>query len=39
MEDMHIEQIGVLNFQKKEGEKLLKISIKHSIQLRVKNNS
>ena len=38
MEDMHIEQIGVLeNFQKKGiGEKLLKISIKHSIQLRVK---
>ena len=38
MEDMHIEQIGVLeNFQKKGiGEKLLKISINHSIQLGVK---
>ena len=38
MEDMHIEQIGVLeNFHKKGiGEKLLKISINHSIQLGVK---
>ncbi|MBL06862.1 MAG: ribosomal-protein-alanine N-acetyltransferase [Chloroflexi bacterium] len=38
MEDMHIEQIGVLeNFQKKGiGEKLLKISINHSIQSGVK---
>lgn len=38
MEDMHIEQIGVLeNFQKKGlGEKLLRITINHSIQSGVK---